>query len=158
MGDVIDPQPSLPVAKRPELTRPHLTVGLISHRTTLPGARGIAHTPLGSNSALDRPPSRTVCEPRAAAISSWPTVWPFYVANSWRYRAAVPTDTATIRVTRETRDLLARQASERGLSLSAMLADLAREVIFRAERAATRADAVETEEPGWGMTLGDGID
>lgn len=76
------------------------------------------------------------------------------------------TDTATIRVARETRDLLARQASERGISLSAMLSDLAhdvaREAIFRAERDATRADvgvaAVKAEEREWEATLGDGID
>jgi len=76
------------------------------------------------------------------------------------------TDTATIRVTRETRDLLARQASERGVSLSAMLSDLAHDVarkaIFRAERDATRADAgvtaVKAEEREWEATLGDGID
>ncbi|HVY77573.1 MAG TPA: hypothetical protein VG898_03605 [Solirubrobacterales bacterium] len=76
------------------------------------------------------------------------------------------TDTATIRVTRETRDLLARQASERGVSLSAMLSDLAhevaREAIFRAERDATRADAgiaaVKAEDRRWEATLDDGID
>jgi predicted kinase len=75
-------------------------------------------------------------------------------------------ETATIRVTRETRDLLAQQATERGVSLSAMLADLAhdvaREAIFRAERGATRADAgvaaVEAEDREWEATLGDGVD
>lgn len=75
-------------------------------------------------------------------------------------------ETATIRVTRETRDLLARQAGERGVSLSAMLADLAhdvaREEIFRAERDATRADAsvaaVKVEDREWEATLGDGVD
>jgi antitoxin MazE7 len=75
-------------------------------------------------------------------------------------------ETATIRVTRETRDLLADQASERGVSLSAMLADLAhdvaREAIFRAERDATRVDAgvgaVKVEDREWEATLGDGID
>ncbi|MEX2448422.1 MAG: hypothetical protein WD404_06730 [Solirubrobacterales bacterium] len=76
------------------------------------------------------------------------------------------TETATIRVTRETRNLLAEQASERGISLSAMLADLAqdvaREAIFRAERDATRADAgaaaVRAEDSEWETTLGDGLD
>jgi hypothetical protein len=75
-------------------------------------------------------------------------------------------ETATIRVTRETRDLLAHQAGERGVSLSAMLADLAhdvaREEIFRAERDATRADAavaaVKAEDREWEATLGDGVD
>lgn len=76
------------------------------------------------------------------------------------------TETATIRVTRETRDLLAQQAKERGISVSAMLSDLAhdaiRKTIFRAEREASRADiggaAVEAEDRDWETTLGDGID
>lgn len=76
------------------------------------------------------------------------------------------TDTATIRVTRETRDLLAEQARERGVSLSAMLTELARDVardaIFRSERDATRTDAqtvaVSAEEREWETTLGDGAD
>jgi uncharacterized protein (DUF1778 family) len=76
------------------------------------------------------------------------------------------TETATIRVTRETRDLLARQASERGVSLSKMVSDLARDVareaFFRSERDAARADseaaAVRAEEREWEAALGDGID
>ena len=79
---------------------------------------------------------------------------------------AVATETATIRVTRETRDLLARQASERGVSLSAMLSDLARDVarkaVFLAEREATLADAdsaaVKAEDREWEDTLGDGVE
>lgn len=79
---------------------------------------------------------------------------------------SMTTETATIRVTRETRDLLAQQASERGVSLSAMLSDLAhdvaREAIFRAERDATRADAglaaVKAEDREWEATIGDGLD
>ena len=75
-------------------------------------------------------------------------------------------ETATIRVTRETRDLLAEQASERGISLSAMLSDLARDVarkaVFLAEREATRADArskaVKAEDLEWEAALGDGIE
>jgi hypothetical protein len=75
-------------------------------------------------------------------------------------------DTATIRVRRETRDLLARQASERGMSLSALLSELARDVareaVFRSEREATRADAgasaVRDEERDWESVVGDGID
>jgi antitoxin MazE7 len=75
-------------------------------------------------------------------------------------------DTATIRVTRETRDLLAEQARQRGVSLSAMLAELAldaeREEVFRSEREAARADAdepgVRAEEREWEAALGDGID
>ena len=87
-------------------------------------------------------------------------------ANPWRYDPSMATPTATIRVTRETRDLLAQQASERGVSLSTMLADLARdaarEAIFRSEREATRADAANpdamAEQRMWEATLGDGID
>lgn len=75
-------------------------------------------------------------------------------------------ETSTIRVPRETRDLLARQARERGISLSAMLTDLARDVaregIFRAERDAARADAgaaaAVDENREWETTLGDGVD
>lgn len=74
--------------------------------------------------------------------------------------------TATIRVTRETRDLLARQASERGVSVSAMLSemarDAARERAFRSERDATRRDSgsseVRAEERDWDAAVGDGID
>lgn len=76
------------------------------------------------------------------------------------------TDTATIRVSRETRDLLARQARERGVSLSTMLHDLARDAArqaaLRSEREAARADAenpaVAAEEGEWESAVGDGID
>ncbi|AYY13368.1 antitoxin [Actinobacteria bacterium YIM 96077] len=75
-------------------------------------------------------------------------------------------ETATIRVSRETRDLLAEQARERGVSISAMLADMARQVrrdaIFRAERTAVLQDAasadVKTEDEDWEETLTDGTD
>lgn len=78
----------------------------------------------------------------------------------------MPTETATIRVARRTRDLLAAQARRRGVSLAAMLAELAerveREVALRSEREATRADAgeaeVSAEEREWEAVLGDGID
>jgi uncharacterized protein (DUF1778 family) len=74
-------------------------------------------------------------------------------------------DSATIRVTRETRDLLAQQARERGVSLSSMLTELARDVardaVFRSERAAARADASNPdalrEERVWESALGDGV-
>jgi uncharacterized protein (DUF1778 family) len=74
-------------------------------------------------------------------------------------------ETATIRVTRETRDLLARQAHERGMSLSAMLTELARDVardaVFRSEREAVRADASNREalheERAWESALRDGL-
>jgi hypothetical protein len=75
-------------------------------------------------------------------------------------------DTATIRVTRRTRDLLAEQARERGMSLASLLAELAREReaegIWRSERDATRIDAkrpeVAEEEQGWGAAVSDGLD
>ena len=68
-------------------------------------------------------------------------------------------------MSRETRDLLAAQARERGVSLSSMVAELVREAdreaIFQAEREASRRDAreqsVRTEEREWEATLGDGI-
>lgn len=80
--------------------------------------------------------------------------------------AIIANETATIRVTRQTRDLLAEQARERGVSLSAMLGKLAleaeRESVFRSEREATRLDVgeprVEAEEGEWETALGDGID
>lgn len=76
------------------------------------------------------------------------------------------TETATIRVTRETRNLLADQARRRGVSLSSMLAELARNAergtAFRSERDASRADAgssrVVAEQREWDTALGDGID
>jgi hypothetical protein len=75
-------------------------------------------------------------------------------------------DTATIRVTVRTRDLLAEQARERGVSLASLLAEIAREqeteAIWRSEREATRTDAqrreVAKEERAWQATLADGLD
>ncbi len=65
-----------------------------------------------------------------------------------------------------TRDLLAEQAKERGISLSAMLTRLARretrEAIFKAEREATMLDredrGASDEAEEWEATVGDGID
>lgn len=75
-------------------------------------------------------------------------------------------ETATIRVTRETRDLLAEQASERGMSLAALLAEIAderrREAMWRSEREANRVDArnlgAQAEMRDWEATLEDGLD
>jgi predicted DNA-binding protein len=75
------------------------------------------------------------------------------------------TQTTTIRVPVQTRDRLAAQASERGVSLAAFLTELAsraeRETIFRVERDATRAeaalDAIRDEDRDWDDTLGDGL-
>jgi hypothetical protein len=80
--------------------------------------------------------------------------------------ATVSVDTATIRVSRTTRDLLATQARERGLSLAALLAEVAREreleAIWRSERDASRSDALRTEvaedDRTWETALGDGLD
>lgn len=76
------------------------------------------------------------------------------------------TATATIRVPRETRDLLAACARHRGVSLSSLLTELARRIeradALRSEREASRADAgrrdIAAEERGWEAVLGDGID
>jgi predicted DNA-binding ribbon-helix-helix protein len=75
-------------------------------------------------------------------------------------------DTATIRVARGTRDLLAAQARQRGVSIAALLAEIAgdraREAIFESERQAIRADvqnpAALEEMDLWESTLADGID
>jgi post-segregation antitoxin (ccd killing protein) len=78
----------------------------------------------------------------------------------------MPSDTATIRVPRQTRDRLAARARDRKVSLSALLTELAeraeRADAFRSEREATRAEA---EDPAalaelllWDATVGDGID
>jgi hypothetical protein len=74
--------------------------------------------------------------------------------------------TATIRVTRDTRDLLAEQARVRGISLAALLAEMAHEreigAIFESERQACRAEAGDSaageEMRLWEATLEDGID
>jgi hypothetical protein len=76
------------------------------------------------------------------------------------------TDTATIRVTRDTRDLLAEQARVRGMSLAALLAEIAREQeieeAFESERQAVLADAqnsaAQEEMRLWEATLEDGLD
>jgi hypothetical protein len=75
------------------------------------------------------------------------------------------TETTTIRVTRQTRDLLATQARARGMSLAAMLEklarDAAREAVLSSEREAARADALDggavEDERAWATTLADGI-
>lgn len=76
------------------------------------------------------------------------------------------TETSTIRVTRATRDLLAEQARERGVSLAALLAEIAherrREAVWRSEREANRIDAQDPEARAevreWEDTLEDGLD
>jgi post-segregation antitoxin (ccd killing protein) len=78
----------------------------------------------------------------------------------------MPSDTATIRVPRQTRDRLAARARDRGVSLSALLTELAenaeRDDAYRSEREATRADMESPEALAeyrlWEATLEDGID
>jgi hypothetical protein len=80
--------------------------------------------------------------------------------------ATMAVDTATIRVTRDTRDLLAAEARQRGISLAALLAEIAHEreieAIFESERQAIRAEANDpvalAEMRLWEATLEDGID
>lgn len=78
----------------------------------------------------------------------------------------MPSETATIRVPRETRDRLAARARDRGISLSALLTELAeraeRADAYRSEREATEADMKNPEALAeyrlWEETLEDGID
>jgi predicted DNA-binding ribbon-helix-helix protein len=75
------------------------------------------------------------------------------------------TETSTIRVSRATRDLLAEQARERGVSLAALLGEIAearrREAIWRSEQEANRIDAqnsdAQAELREWDETLDDGL-
>jgi hypothetical protein len=77
----------------------------------------------------------------------------------------MPTDTATIRVARDTRDLLAEQAQDRGVSLASLLAEIARErqtaATWRSEHEASCADAknpdVADEDRAWEAVLADGF-
>jgi hypothetical protein len=76
------------------------------------------------------------------------------------------TETATIRVPRATRDLLAAQARRRGVSVAALLSDLAGErelaAAYQSERDASRIDSgnqeVWPEEAGWDAAAADGIE
>ena len=76
------------------------------------------------------------------------------------------TESTTVRISLRTRDRLAAQARERGVSISALLEELAagadREAIFRAERQATRAEAgnqsIREAEGDWADAAADGID
>lgn len=89
-----------------------------------------------------------------------------FSATARRYPDPVAQQTSTIRVSRQTRDLLAEQARERGVSLAALLGELAdqhrRDAIWRSEREATRTDAQEAatiaEQQDWEATLDDGLD
>lgn len=75
------------------------------------------------------------------------------------------TPTTTVRLPVQTRDRLAAQARERGISVAALIAEFAsraeRESIFRAEREAARLEAVDAavhaEERDWDTAVGDGL-
>lgn len=77
----------------------------------------------------------------------------------------VASPTSTIRVSRTTRDLLADQARERGVSLAALLGEIAEErrraAIWRSEREASRVDSqnpdAQREIREWESTLEDGL-
>lgn len=79
---------------------------------------------------------------------------------------AMASDTATIRVGRDTRDLLAEQARAQGVSLAALLAEIAHEreteMFWESERKARQLDAQDLaaakELKLWEATLEDGID
>jgi predicted DNA-binding ribbon-helix-helix protein len=76
------------------------------------------------------------------------------------------TPTTTIRVPIQTRDRLATQARQRGVSIAALLAELAsraeHDAIFSAERDSARSDAaaraVGEEDRDWDDASGDGVD
>ena len=76
------------------------------------------------------------------------------------------TESTTVRVSLRTRDRLAAQARERGVSISALLEELAagaaREAMLRAAREVTRAEAgdrtVREEEADWVDAAADDID
>lgn len=76
------------------------------------------------------------------------------------------TQTTTIRVPIPTRDRLAAQARQRGISIAALLEELSdqaeRQAAFEAERRATLADAemsaVHDGDLDWDATAGDGIE
>jgi hypothetical protein len=75
------------------------------------------------------------------------------------------TESTTVRISLRTRDRLAAQARERGVSISTLLEELAavadREAIFRAERESTRAEAgnrtLREVEGDWADATADGI-
>lgn len=75
-------------------------------------------------------------------------------------------ETATIRVPRGTRDQLAEQARQRGVSVSSLITEFARRAeraeALRSERQATRAEADDAEalaeERLWESVLDDALD
>lgn len=77
----------------------------------------------------------------------------------------MPAKTSTIRVSSATRDILADQARERGISLAAFVGEIAeerrREAIWRSERDAARIDERNADAQGelqdWEDTLEDGL-
>jgi hypothetical protein len=90
-------------------------------------------------------------------------IWRLHLALQYGDMAS---DTATIRVSRDTRDRLAARAHERGVSVASLLTEFARRAeradAVRSEREATQAevDARDplAEERLWESVLGDGLD
>lgn len=80
--------------------------------------------------------------------------------------SSMATETTTIRVPIPTRDKLAAQARQRGISIATLLDELSdqaeRQAAFAAERAATLTDAetsdTHDEVHDWDATAGDGIE
>lgn len=73
----------------------------------------------------------------------------------------IETDTATIRVTRRTRDLLSEQARERGVSLASLLGEIARELEAEAiwpDRAGDGDGGAADESGAWEAILTAGLD
>ncbi len=96
--------------------------------------------------------------------SSFPRPWRRHVGAL--YCGDMATETSTIRVTRATRDLLAEQARQRGVSVAALLGEIAeerrRDAIWRSEYEANRLDEqhpdAQAELREWEATLEDGVD
>jgi hypothetical protein len=116
---------------------------------------------VGPRAFCSLPAGIAVSQPKASiTVESHPS------AIQWRYAlATMAVDTATIRVSRRTRDMLAGQARQRGVSLAALLAEIARdrelEAIWDSERQATLADAetpeAVAEQDLWQASLADGL-
>lgn len=78
---------------------------------------------------------------------------------------AMAGQTSTIRVSRATHDVLAAQAREHGVSLAALLTEIAeerrRDAMWRSEREASSRDVqdpdVQAELQEWESTVGDGF-
>ena len=129
-----------------------------------PPTDGSVHEPIeGAPKVLGAAPES--CSPTMSTRAEARQVSTCRGASPWRCHRCMASQTSTIRVSRATRDLLAEQARERGLSLAALLAEIAdqrrREAVWRSEREASRIDeessAATTELREWEATLEDGL-